>query len=61
MLAAYGILMGAALAPLFLVEIVPVAGFTNHMARVHVLANHGQDPLLQQAYRIDWAIKSANR
>lgn len=55
--AAYVLLMAVALAPVYLVEILPVAGFTNHMARVHVLANLADDPLLQQAYRTDWAIK----
>lgn len=55
--AAYVLLMAMALTPVHLVDILPVAGFTNHMARVHVLANLADDPLLQQAYRTDWALK----
>ena len=55
--AVYVGLAALALAPAFLVEIIPVTGFVNHMARVHILANYSADPLLQQAYAIDWAIK----
>ena len=52
----YIVLSVVAVAPVFMVDIVPLAGFLNHMARVHVLANIAGDPVLQSNYRLNWAI-----
>ena len=56
-IAVYAALAAIALSPVFLVDIIPIAGFANHIARVHVLAEYANDPLLRQAYSVDWAVK----
>ncbi|MEE8444174.1 MAG: hypothetical protein V3S44_02415, partial [Alphaproteobacteria bacterium] len=53
----YGPLYLLAIVPVLAVDIVPLADFTNHIARIHLLANIADDPILQSNYRLDWAIK----
>lgn len=53
----YGLLYLLAIVPVLAVDIVPLADFTNHIARIHLLANIAGDPVLQSNYRLDWAIK----
>ncbi|CAE6789271.1 MAG: hypothetical protein H8K06_18965 [Nitrospira sp.] len=43
-----------ALIPLVLVHIPPLVDYPNHLARVHILADNGQHPLLRQYYEIHW-------
>lgn len=53
----YGVLSLGALYPLFRVDIVPLVDFANHMARMHVLADIADDPVLQSNYRLAWGLK----
>ncbi len=55
--ALYVLLTAVALVPLFLVDVVPLANLPNHMARVRILAEIGQDPLLTAHYRVNWALQ----
>jgi hypothetical protein len=55
--AIYVLLTAAALLPLFLVDVVPLANMPNHMARVRILAEIGQDPALAMNYRLNWALQ----
>ena len=57
LLAVFAALMLASLVPLFLVDVVPLANMPNHMARVRILAEIGQDPLLAMHYRLHWALQ----
>jgi hypothetical protein len=56
LLAIYAGLTIAALLPLFLVDAVPLANMPNHMARVRILAEIGQDPALAMHYRLNWGL-----
>jgi len=53
----YAAFAAAALLPLFLVDVVPLANMPNHMARVRILAEIGQDPALALHYRLNWALQ----
>lgn len=53
---ASGLLTVAALAPLFTVAIPPLADFTNHLARMHVIATDGADRALARFYAIHWQV-----
>lgn len=55
-LGAAGTLLVLALIPLVLVQIPPLVDYPNHMARVHILADGGQHPLLRQYYDIHWGL-----
>lgn len=55
--AVYVLLAGAALLPLFLVDVVPLANLPNHMARVRILAEIGNDPALALHYRLNWGLQ----
>jgi len=55
--ALYALLTMAALLPLFLVDVVPLANMPNHMARIRVLAEIGQDPSLALHYRLNWGLQ----
>lgn len=55
--AVYLLLTAAALLPLFLVDVVPLANMPNHMARIRILAEFGQDPSLAANYRLNWALQ----
>lgn len=53
----YALLTAAALLPLFLVDVVPLANMPNHMARIRALAEIGQDPSLALHYRLNWGLQ----
>jgi hypothetical protein len=53
----YVLLATAALLPLFLVDVVPLANMPNHMARVRILADIGHDPALALHYRLNWGLQ----
>ncbi|UCH74562.1 MAG: hypothetical protein JSU82_01515 [Rhodospirillales bacterium] len=55
--AIYVALTIAALVPLFLVDVVPLANMPNHMARVRILAEIAQDPVLALNYRLNWGLQ----
>jgi hypothetical protein len=55
--AIYVLLTAVALLPVFLVDVVPLANMPNHMARVRILAEIGQDPALAMHYRLNWALQ----
>ena len=57
LLAVFAALMLAAVAPLFLVDVVPLANMPNHMARIRILAEIGQDPALAASYRLNWGLQ----
>ena len=57
LLAVFAALMLASLAPLFLVDVVPLANMPNHMARIRILAEIGQDPVLAANYRLNWGLQ----
>lgn len=54
--ALFAVLTAAALFPIFLVDAVPLANMPNHMARVRILAEIGQDPALAANYRLNWGL-----
>ena len=45
-----------ALVPLATVPVPPLLDYPNHLARLHVIATIGSDPLLAAFYRIDWQL-----
>ena len=53
---AHLVLLAAALAPLFLVEIPALVDYPNHLARMHILAELGDSPELQAIYAANWAV-----
>ena len=57
LLTLFSALMLAAVAPLFLVDVVPLANMPNHMARIRILAEIGQDPALAASYRLNWGLQ----
>ncbi|MDH5798974.1 MAG: hypothetical protein OEZ19_10445 [Paracoccaceae bacterium] len=57
LLALFAVLTLAALVPLFVVDVVPLANMPNHMARMRILAEIGQDPALAQNYRLNWGLQ----
>ncbi len=50
------ILLGAAAAPVFSVQVPPLEDYINHLARMYVLTNLDRDPLVAKFYGIDWAV-----
>jgi hypothetical protein len=42
--------------PVLLSRLPPLDDYINHLARMHVIAVAGRDPLLAQYYRIDWKL-----
>lgn len=44
------------LLPTIIVKIQPSADYINHLARTHIIAFGGNDPLLSQFYEIQWAL-----
>lgn len=55
--AVYLLLTAAALLPLFVVDVVPLANMPNHMARIRILAEFGQDPSLAANYMLNWGLQ----
>ena len=58
-LAWWGAMLAAAmalLAPLFAVDIPPLLDYPNHLARLFVLANLPQDPVLSRMFTANWQI-----
>lgn len=45
-----------AMIPLLVTPVLPLIDHYNHLARFHVLAHIGSDPLLQQNYRMQWSV-----
>lgn len=43
-------------APLAAAQYPPLADYPNHLARIHVLAHLGQDPLLAERYAANWSV-----
>src|SRR5206468_5615934 len=43
-------------APLLLVDVPPVLDYPNHLARLFILANAGQDPVLDGIWQPHWAV-----
>ena len=54
--AAFGLLTIAMLVPVFAFQVPPMADYVNHLARMHVIATAGSDPLLDNFYGIHWQI-----
>ena len=50
------LLMACAVAPVFSVQVPPLADYINHLARMSVIATVDHDSLLARYYRIDWAV-----
>lgn len=57
MAAVFIALTAISLIPLFVVDVVPLANMPNHMARIRILAEIGQDPALAANYRLNWALQ----
>lgn len=49
-------LFALALLPVLLSPLPPLQDYINHLARMHVIAAAGRDPLLDRFYAIDWKI-----
>lgn len=50
------ILLAVTIAPILFVEIPPLTDLPNHLARLHILANIGTEPALQQNYQVSTAL-----
>ena len=50
------VLIGAAVAPIFSVQVPPLEDYINHLARMYVLTNGDRDPLVTKFYGIEWAV-----
>ena len=48
------LLLILALIPVLSVQIPPLSDYPNHMARMHILADGGQNPFLREYYAIHW-------
>ncbi len=46
----------AAMVPVFSVQVPPLADYINHLARMYVLTNLDNDPLLAKFYGVQWAV-----
>ena len=42
------------IAPLFLIEYLPLVDLPNHEARIEILAHYGSNPTMQKFYVVDW-------
>jgi hypothetical protein len=42
------------IAPLFLIEYLPLVDLPNHEARIKILAHYGSNPTMQKFYVVDW-------
>ncbi len=49
-------LVVAAVTPVFSVQVPPLADYINHLARMYVLTNLDNDPLLSKFYGVQWAV-----
>ena len=54
--AIYALLTVTVLVPVFSVQVPALGDYLNHLARVHVLANVGHSPALQQFYETRWRL-----
>lgn len=52
----FPLLLVAAALPIFATPVPPLADFVNHLARMHILAQGGEHPLLAELYRVKWAV-----
>jgi hypothetical protein len=57
LLALFVALLIAALLPLLLTNVVPLAQMPNHMARIWVLSEIGHDPILAANYKLNWGLQ----
>lgn len=55
-LAVFPLLLLAAALPVLAIPVPPLADFVNHLARMHILAANGADPVLAELYRVRWAV-----
>ena len=46
----------AAVTPVFSVQVPPLADYINHLARMYILTNLDNDPLLAKYYGVQWAV-----
>ena len=53
---AYVVLLLIAALPLMLTTYLPLYDYHNHLARMHILLQDGDDPLLNQFYRTNWQV-----
>ena len=45
----------ALLVPFFVIDVLPLQDYPNHLARIHILSHLGESPTLQQYYQASWA------
>lgn len=50
------LLLGGALLPLALCSPLPLGDYTNHLARIHIIANIGSSSDLARFYSVEWAV-----
>ncbi len=43
------------LVPFFVIEILPLQDYPNHLARIHILSHLENSPILRQYYAASWA------
>ena len=46
----------ALLVPFFVIEILPLQDYPNHLARIHILSHLENSPILQQYYQASWTL-----
>ena len=44
------------LAPFFVIEILPLQDYPNHLARIHTLSHLENSPILREYYQASWAL-----
>ncbi len=46
----------ALLAPFFVIDVLPLQDYPNHLARIHILSHLENSPILQQYYQASWTL-----
>jgi len=54
--ALHAVAIVAVIAPMVMASYPPLVDYANHLARIHVLATLGSDPLLQEKYLENWSL-----
>jgi len=54
--ALHAVVIAAILAPMLIAAHPPLIDYPNHLARIHVLATIGSDPMLQEKYLAHWSL-----
>ena len=49
------LLLALSAGPIFSTALPPILDYPNHLARMHILAENGASPILDQFYRVEWA------